>query len=123
MHAHATTNDARVITVQRKDYPGSSAYTDAELDDLKNGSKSTLDGWAVLMANLVNYFVDNLSIPKISDDRKTGGIALVGWSMGSATAMSIISDIDIIPKDLHPVLEAYIRDVVLYGKFLVLDNK
>lgn len=103
--------------MQRRDYPGSSAYTDAELEDLRNGSKVTIDSWAISMAHLVNYFANNLSVPKLSEDRKSGGIALVAWSMSSATVMALLSDVDVIPKELHSVLEAYLKVVVLQGKF------
>jgi len=113
IHEHAAANNTRVIAVQRRDYPGSSAYTDAELEDLRNGSKATIDGWAISVAHLVNYFANNLSIPKVSEDRKSGGIALVGWSMASVTVMALLSDMEVIPKELHPVLETYVKVVVL----------
>jgi hypothetical protein len=39
LHEHAHNNKLRVIIWNRRDYRGSTKYTDAELDDLKAGRK------------------------------------------------------------------------------------
>lgn len=108
----------RVIALQRKNYSGSSAFTDAEMSEMKSGSKSILDGFAISLAHFVNYLVQNFSISEVSEDRKSGGIALVGWSNGALVAMSLFSDFEVIPKELHPVLEDYVKDLIFYGNVL-----
>jgi len=114
VHTHAAANNMRVIALQRRNYPGSSPYTEAEIVEMKNGSKSILDGFAISMAYFINYLAHNLSIPKVSQDRKSGGVALVSWSMAALVAMPLFSDLEVIPSELHPVLEDYVKDLVFY---------
>lgn len=116
VHIHAAPNNLRFIIVNRRGYPGSTPYTDGELGDIVNNSKVDIDRRAIMTAYFVKYVVDNLSIPKMSADRKTGGIAVVGWSFGSVATLSLFSDLDIYPKDLYPVLEDNVKDVVIMGK-------
>lgn len=119
VHVHAAPNNLRFIIVNRRGYPGSTPCTDAELDDIVNRSKAAIDCWAIMTAHFVKYVVDNLAIPKISLDRKTGGIVVAGWSIGSVFALSLLSDFEIYSKDLSSALEDNVKDVVVIGKFFL----
>lgn len=118
VHAHAAANNLRVIALQRRGYPGSSTFTEAEMAEMKSGSNLTLDGFAISMAHFVNYLAYDLSVPKVSGDRKSGGVALVAWSMAALVVMPLLSDFEVIPKELHPVLEDYVKDLIFYGDLL-----
>ncbi|KAF8893775.1 hypothetical protein BD779DRAFT_1435527 [Infundibulicybe gibba] len=104
----------RIVTVQRRDYPGSTPYTDEELDDLRNGRKSFLDRLGILLAHFLEYLIREHNVPKTSMDRSSGGFSILGWSMGTATAMSLLSDPTIIPRDTYLLLEQYVTNLVLY---------
>lgn len=116
IHAHVAANDARVTALQRSYYyPGSSVYTDAEFDDMKSGSKSILDGWAISTAHFVNYIVEKHSMPKSAKIAKVVALGLVN----GCNHLSLFSDLEVILKDLQPVLEDDIKNFIFYGVFLL----
>ncbi|KAF8067706.1 hypothetical protein FPV67DRAFT_1415804 [Lyophyllum atratum] len=114
MHEYAHANDLRTVIWNRRDYYGSTKYTDAELEDLNEGRKVFLDRLAVQVADFLKQYIEKESIPKISADHKSGGFAIMGWSMGTATAMPLFSDPSLISSELYTLLEPYVKDLVLY---------
>ncbi|KAJ7635145.1 Alpha/Beta hydrolase protein [Roridomyces roridus] len=114
LHAHAHKNNLRLIIWNRRDYRGSTKYTDAELEDLKAGRKVFQDRLAMQMAWFLEHFIRNENTPKLSEDRKTGGFILAGWSFGNATLLSLFSDPGVLPKELYEIIEPYVMSFVLY---------
>ncbi|KDR72506.1 hypothetical protein GALMADRAFT_252616 [Galerina marginata CBS 339.88] len=114
LHAYAHQRNLRAVIWNRRDYPGSTKYTDAELQDYNEGRKVFLDRLSVQLADFLKQFIGKESVPKINADRKSGGFALMGWSMGSATAMPLFSDPNLISGGLYTILESYVKDLILY---------
>jgi pimeloyl-ACP methyl ester carboxylesterase len=115
LHKYAHQNDLRVILWNRRDYRGSTKYTDAELEDLKEGRKVFQDRLAIQLAWFLEHFIKQKGTPKLSADRKSGGFILMGWSLGNVTTLSLLSDPDAIPKPLYEIVEPYLMSIVLYG--------
>ncbi|KAG6915162.1 hypothetical protein DXG01_012957 [Tephrocybe rancida] len=113
LHDYAHQYNLRIVIWNRRDYPGSTKYSDAEIDDLNNGRKVFLDRLAVQVADFLKQYIEKESIPKISADRKFGGFAIMGWSMGTATAMPLFSDPSLLSPELYSLLEQYVKDLVL----------
>ncbi|KDQ06989.1 hypothetical protein BOTBODRAFT_120698 [Botryobasidium botryosum FD-172 SS1] len=113
LHEYSHQLNLRTIIPMRRDYAGSTKYSDSEIDDLHNGRKVFIDRLCVQMAEFMKQLVDS-GIPKISSDGKNGGIAIMGWSMGSATAMSLFSDVSLIPAPLYEELQLYVKELVLH---------
>lgn len=67
------------------------------------------------VAYFLLWFADTHNIPKISADRKSGGFAVMGWSMGNATPMAALGYPDVIGKETYAKLDPYFRQLVLYG--------
>ncbi|KAJ6522715.1 Alpha/Beta hydrolase protein [Mycena capillaripes] len=114
LHNYAHQNNLRVILWNRRDYHGSTKYTDAELEDLKAGRKIFQDRLALQLAWFFEHFITHESTPKLSPDRKSGGFVIMGWSFGNATLLSLFSDPAIIPKALYETVEPYLMSIVLY---------
>ncbi|KAF8166313.1 Alpha/Beta hydrolase protein [Mycena galopus ATCC 62051] len=114
LHEHAHANNLRVVIWNRRDYCGSTKYTDAELEDLKAGRKIFLDRLARQMAWFFEHFIKNEQTPLVSPDRKAGGFILVGWSYGVATTLSLLSDPSVLPKSLYETIVPYLMSLVLY---------
>lgn len=72
---------------------------------------------ALEVAYFLLWFAEKHEIPKISADRKSGGFAVMGWSMGNATATSVLGHPEVIGTERYQKLEPYFRKLVLYGKF------
>jgi hypothetical protein len=105
----------RLVIVNREDYAGSYKYTNAELDDFKNGRKVALERLSLHVANFLVWFQKNRDVPKVSADRKMGGFVVMGWSAGTATILALLGQPDAVPKETYSVLEPYIRKLVIYG--------
>lgn len=106
----------RLILFQRKNYPGSTPYTSAEIDDLAQGRKIAIDRLGSILGQFIKYVIDKHHIPRTivnGAGRRTGGVAVVGWSMGSVAALSLFSGCE---DNLVTGLSPYIRDLILYGK-------
>jgi len=107
----------RLVILNRRDYAGSTKYTDENLKDLVAGDKSFMERLALEVKHFLLWFVDTHNIPKISADRKSGGFAVMGWSMGNATAFSLIGYPDVVGNESYQRLEPYLRQLILYGVY------
>ncbi|KAJ8073170.1 hypothetical protein PM082_020039 [Marasmius tenuissimus] len=113
LHDHAHSLNLRTILWNRRDYPGSTPYTDAELEDLAEGRKVFMDRIGQQLADFMVQFIEKENIPQAAPDFKSGGIVLMGWSMGTSSAMALFSDPKLISPEVYGVLEGYVRDLVL----------
>ncbi|KAJ7179679.1 hypothetical protein C8R46DRAFT_887763 [Mycena filopes] len=114
LHEHAHKNNLRVVLWNRRDYRGSTKYTDAELKDLHEGRKVFQDRLALQLAEFFQYFIKHENTPALTADRKAGGFILMGWSFGNATTLSLLSDSAVIPKGIYNMIEPYIMSLVMY---------
>jgi len=110
----AFANNVRLIILNRREYSGSSQYTDAEIDDLLAGRKCFMERLGLQVANFLLWFVQTHNIPRVSSDRKSGGLAVMGWSLGNTTSLAFIGQPDVIPKELYQKLTPYMKDVILF---------
>ncbi|KAG6827753.1 hypothetical protein H0H92_010575 [Tricholoma furcatifolium] len=114
LHDLAHDFNLRTLVLNRRGYPGSSQYTDAEMDDLHHGRKVFLDRLAIQLGDFIRQFIENNpDVPKVSLDRKSGGFAIMGWSIGGATAMPLFSDPSLFNEELYGLLEIYVRVLIL----------
>ncbi|KZT19099.1 hypothetical protein NEOLEDRAFT_1033002, partial [Neolentinus lepideus HHB14362 ss-1] len=104
----------RVVILNRRDYAGSSRYTDAELEDLSAGKQVFMERIAVDVANFLIWFAEEFKVPAISADGRTGGFALMGWSMGNATPCALFAYPKAVTKERYAKLELYVRQLILY---------
>ncbi|KAJ7804532.1 hypothetical protein B0H14DRAFT_2383634, partial [Mycena olivaceomarginata] len=114
LHEHAHTNNLRILIWNRRDYRGSTKYTDEELADLIAGRKIFQDRLALQTAWFFEHFIKNENTPALGPDRKTGGLILMGWSFGNATTLALLSDPSVLPKSLYDTIAPYLMSLVLY---------
>lgn len=110
------THNIRLVILNRRDYRGTSEHTDKEVDDALHGRRAFLEVLALDVAHFLAWTIDNLGVTKISEDGKLGGLAIMGWSMGSATTLSVLGNPAVIPLDVVAKLEPYFRKLVIYGE-------
>ncbi|KAJ7671849.1 Alpha/Beta hydrolase protein [Mycena rosella] len=122
LHEYAHKYNLRIILWNRREYRGSTKYSDEELADLKAGRKVFQDRLAIQTAWFLEHFIKNESSPKVTADRSAGGFILMGWSFGNATTLALFADPAVIPKPLYETVEPHLRSLVLYDPpFLVMD--
>ena len=97
----------------RREYQGSSPYTDEEMRTILNGSDDEranfLHEQGVLMALFLDGIIQTLSLPK------AGGLAVVGWSMGNIFVLALRACIGDLPVDTRLGLKSHIRSFILWG--------
>ena len=105
-----------------RDYPGSTPYSTDELaalssDDVTQQTAAT-KAHGDEVAAFLEYFIKKHGIPKIADadGSRTGGLALVTWSMSNILAFSFLGNVRSLSPETSSFLEQYVRAVVLYGK-------
>ncbi|KAK7440951.1 hypothetical protein VKT23_016728 [Stygiomarasmius scandens] len=113
LHDHAFKLNLRTLIWNRRDYPRSTKYSDEELEDLNQGRKVFIDKLGRQLADFVKQFIQKENIPIATADRKAGGVAIMGWSMGAATAMSVFSDPSLLSTESYNLLKDYIIHLIL----------
>jgi hypothetical protein len=113
-------HNIRLVILNRRDY--STKYTDENLKDLVAGDKSFMERLALEVKHFLLWFIDAHNIPKITADCQSGGFVVMGWSMGNATAFSLLGYPDIVGNESYRRLEPYFRQLILYGVCLEHDN-
>ncbi|KAF5354581.1 hypothetical protein D9758_011230 [Tetrapyrgos nigripes] len=115
LHQHAHSLNLRTVIWNRREYPGSTRYSDEEIEGQVNGRTTFLKGLGVLVKDFLMKFIVQENIPK--SNGKTGGVVILGWSMGCMTAMSVFyPDTGVFDGDEEGLktLESYVKDLVLY---------
>ena len=126
-------NNTRLILLNRRDYPGSTPYTDEERamvanltpdadDEALARARERLHLFLKDRAREVYDFLEELvrrdDIPPARRDKNTGGIAVAGWSLGALWATSLLAYAPLFPvNDIE--LAQYVRRVIVLGENLV----
>lgn len=121
---YARAHSIRVITLNLRDYPGSTPYSDLEMQrlhshdvrDIREASRAQgLELAAFLQQIIVS---EKLPPKKFEGGATTGGIALLSWSLGNASTFSMLASEDCLSSDTKTVLQASIRSMIVYGERL-----
>jgi hypothetical protein len=119
----AAANRVRLILVNRRDYPGSTPLSDAELAAL---GSSHLETRAKALAQqgtdiglFLAWLVREEKIPAMSIDwsgRQQGGIVLVAWSLAHTPLTGFLAHADTLPADALRTLEPCLRAYCIFGE-------
>ena len=116
----------RLVAINRRDYAGSTPYSQFEHDRLM-GVDEAAHRDALLqegqeLATFLEQLVKALGIPKVqtgSDGAKVGGLAVLGWSSGNLPVLSMLGNALDLPESQQVVLRDYLRTSVIYGQSLL----
>lgn len=116
----ASQYNLRLILVNRRDYPGSSPYSD---DDLRNvgdteddkGYEAFFKARAFEFARFIEWIVEHEGIPKADWTGNTGGVFLSAWSAGNGYAVSILSYVDLLPETTRSIVQPFLRGFIFFG--------
>ncbi|KAJ7058715.1 hypothetical protein C8F01DRAFT_281316 [Mycena amicta] len=114
MHTYAHQHNLRTILCNRRDYRGSTPYTDAELAELYAGKQVFQDRLAMQLTWVMEHFVRLDEVRPVNSDRTMGGIILMGWSSGNNTTLAVLGNPAVIPGEVYRTIEPYWRSLVLY---------
>ena len=136
----------RLVTLNRRGYAGSTPFSEEEtslIDPMASDTSSEdetpsatarsnrvvsghymtfLQQRGAEMARFLAWFIEKERIPPQFKDagRTSGGISLLGWSLGNVTTLSMLAFASTLDPGLMKKLEPYLRKVIIFGKHLSL---
>ncbi|KAF7302895.1 AB hydrolase-1 domain-containing protein [Mycena kentingensis (nom. inval.)] len=112
LHSSAHKHSLRTIFITRRDYRGSTPYTDAEISSLLSGEQDAYDAMALETARILEWLIDNAG---------ARNILAMGWDTGCTPVLALLGNPDAIPHAMHWKLEPHLRGFVLYEpRYLLL---
>ncbi|KIK69424.1 hypothetical protein GYMLUDRAFT_153346 [Collybiopsis luxurians FD-317 M1] len=119
VHPYAHALNLRTVLLHRRNYAGSTPYTPTEVHELKQGNRVFWERLGAQLAEFLGMFVEREKIPpskEHSNGTRSGGMAILGWSLGNATVLSFfaMARSPLISDNLSTLLESYVRNCVLY---------
>ena len=120
----AAANRVRLVLVNRRDYPGSTPLSDAELAELGSPHLQTrakaLAQQGADIGLFLAWLVREEKIPAMSVDwkgRQQGGIVLVAWSLAHTPLAGFLASADKLPADALRTLEPCLRAYCIFGEY------
>ena len=120
----AAANRVRLILVNRRDYPGSTPLSDAELAELGSSDLETrakaLAQQGLEIGLFLAWLIREESIPPVVIDRdgkRHGGIALVAWSLAHTPLAGFLAHADALPSDALRALDPCLRAYCIFGEY------
>ncbi|GJE91024.1 hypothetical protein PsYK624_071720 [Phanerochaete sordida] len=116
----AAKHGLRIITMNNRDYRGSSPYTPEELADFRNPDvevqASAVRRWGREVGQFLAYVCQTLHIPATVNDgaKQAGGVTLLTWSLSCIAPLAILGDARTLGDGLAGTLAPYFRRVILY---------
>ncbi|KAI8973116.1 Alpha/Beta hydrolase protein [Trametes punicea] len=108
----------RFVVINRRDYPGSTPLTPEDLKLVTSGNDEEkaafISDRGIEFASFIDHFIQHNEIPPISEDGKSGGFAIVGWSLGNAVALSAVANLDALPAPAQSRWASHMRGLVLH---------
>lgn len=113
----------RLVFVNMRDYPGSSELSEDELeclgseDPAMQATATYALGRDVVLC--LRHLIATLDIPPISvvQGKRTGGIALVGWSLGNVPCLAMLARGHQLSDETKLLLANHLRTLVMHGEY------
>jgi hypothetical protein len=119
----AAANRVRLILLNRRDYPGSTPFSDTELAELGSPDLETrakaLAQQGIDIGLFLAWLVREEKLPPVSIDRngqQQGGIVLLAWSLAHTPLAGFLAHLDALPNDALRVLEPCLRAYCIFGE-------
>ncbi|EJU01126.1 alpha/beta-hydrolase [Dacryopinax primogenitus] len=115
-------NNIRLLSYNRRGYEGSPSIH--KEDPPSAGLVQTTVRYTLDMLKFMKYAVDELGVQPTDKKRKSGGVVLLGWSKGCIPPIALMASMRHVKNplfpmppevvSLEPMLESYLRAVLLY---------
>ena len=109
--------------MNNRDYYGSTPFSSSDLDALQSAElesqRAVVHARGLEIAAFLLWLIKNESIPSRpldEQEKRNGGIALLGWSWGNTMTMSFLAQASRLPEADRSTLDAYLKAFIMYGK-------
>ncbi|KAG1800612.1 uncharacterized protein BJ212DRAFT_1400214 [Suillus subaureus] len=110
----ATVRRLRIVSLHRRDYNPTTSFRDVDLAGLASGTmegqEEFLRSQAVDIATFLVTFAREQRIPPAQG--ASGGIVLIGWSLGSVPVHAVVAYLDALPSSILSDLGKYLHTMV-----------
>ncbi|RPD62824.1 hypothetical protein L227DRAFT_562086 [Lentinus tigrinus ALCF2SS1-6] len=128
MIPYAAERNLRLVLLNLRGYPGSTPYTEREIDLLEGMSTAiskestpqdmALEARGKEVAEFLRWFIKTENIPAIREDpgsgQLLGGLSVLSWSGGNAATFAMFAHADKLPAETKSLFNAYLRSFVMY---------
>ena len=108
----------RAISLARRDYKGSTLFSEAELalirGDDKDMHRQFLRDRGFEIAQFLMGLILKLGLPALDRDGR-GGLSVMGWSLGNLTLYAFANFFPTYPKEVKNCLTAYLKSLICWG--------
>ena len=113
-------HNTRVIALNRRDYIGTTLFSDRELAQISENStqeqhETFLRERGEEIAKFLVWIIKELKIP-LASDSGDGGLSLLGWSLGNIFTLAFMGHLHLYPTSCIETLEPYFRTFFIYGE-------
>ncbi|KAI5994489.1 Alpha/Beta hydrolase protein [Pisolithus albus] len=113
----------RIVSLYRRGYGLSTPWSEEELGLLQSSDgedhKAYLRLAGLQIIKFLLTFAASQSIPRYSKEQKTGGLILLGWSLGVAYSNGALANLDALTTEELRDLESYLHTAIYYDASLV----
>jgi hypothetical protein len=119
---HAKSHNIRLVSVNDREYSGSSAFSEGEMNDILSNDPQRQAKWlreqGIHFATFIARFIEthNIPPPKHVDGKDVGGVCFLAWSLGVTTLFSLLANLSLLDSHTTSILERYVRTMVIHGK-------
>ncbi|KAK7679653.1 hypothetical protein QCA50_017365 [Cerrena zonata] len=115
--AYATRNNLRLIAVNKRDYTGSTLYTNEELAELTSSDEVVridfMKKRVVELANLMIWLIENDIV--LEPTQEGGGLSFATWSSGNCLAMPFLALVpELVDERSLGLIRKYLRSYIMY---------
>ena len=124
MFPHASKYGLRFISMNTRDYAGSTPYTDDEIAEFAssdvNVQVSALHNLGREFGAFMVFVCTSLGIPAttVRDGQTRGGLALLTWSFSTIGLLSIFGDPETLDDEQKSILQPYLRTAFVFGAYI-----
>lgn len=122
MFAHASQHSLRIITVNMRDYSGSTPYTKEQLAELLDKDievqNRAVRRYGHEIASFLAFVCTTLGIFPVTTKgmKRLAGLVLMTWSLSAMGFVSMFGDREVLSQDTKSTLSPFLRTVIVYGK-------
>lgn len=111
----------RLVSLYRRGYPGSSPLTEEELALLQSSDAESQKKYMGLLglqiARFILGFAASQALPAYDAENKSGGIVLLGWSLGGLFLNTVLANLDGLAADELHNLDSLLHTTITYGTY------
>ena len=118
----AAGHNLRLVTLNLRDYPGSTPFSPEELGNLCSSDvekqRAAFCAQGMEIATFLKNFILAEQIPQcqVVNGRRVGGIVLLAWSISTINALAMLGNEASLASDVKSVLADYLRTCILFGQ-------